>query len=67
MKSNLYDTTNNQKDNFLQKHKESYDITAEIYSVSTMNTIKRLSRERWGMVLGLIGTFFLSLNCFYAI
>ena len=66
MKSYLYDTTNNQKDNFLQKHKESYDITAEIYSVSTMNTIKRLSRERWGMVLGLIGTFFLSLNCFYA-
>ena len=66
MKSNISDTTNNPKDYFLQKNKESYDITAEIYSVSTMNTIKRLSRERYGMLLGLIGTFFLSLNCFYA-
>ena len=56
----------NPKENFLQKHKESYDITKEIYSVSSMNSIKRLSRERWGMLLGLIGTFFLSLNCFYA-
>ena len=57
---------NNPKENFLQKHKDSYDITKEIYSVSSMNSIKRLSRERWGMLLGLIGTFFLSLNCFYA-
>ena len=45
---------------------DNYDITAEIYSVSTMNSVIRLSRERWGMLLGLIGTFFLSLNCFYA-
>ncbi len=55
----------NPKEKFLQKQK-SEDITAEIYSVSTMNSVVRLSRERWGMLLGLIGTFFLSLNCFYA-
>ena len=58
--------SNNPKENFLNKQNQSYDITAEIYSVSTMNTVKRLSRERLGMVLGLVGTFFLSLNCFYA-
>ena len=56
----------NPKEKFLEKHKESYDITKEIYSVSSMNSVKRLSRERWGMLLGLIATFFLSLNCFYA-
>lgn len=55
----------NPKEKFLQKQKNE-DITAEIYSVSTMNSVVRLSRERWGMLLGLIGTFFLSLNCFYA-
>ena len=55
----------NQKEKFLEKQK-SYDITAEINSVSTMNSVIRLTRERWGMLLGLIGTFFLSLNCFYA-
>ena len=55
----------NPKEKFLQKEK-SYDITAEINSVSTMNSVVRLTRERWGMLLGLIGTFFLSLNCFYA-
>ena len=66
MKSNYENTTNNPKENFLQKQNSNYDITAEIYSVSTMNSVKRLSRERWGMLLGLIGTFFLSLNCFYA-
>ena len=58
--------SNNPKENFLKKQNQSYDITSEIYSVSTMNTVKRLSRERFGMFLGLIGTFFLSLNCFYA-
>ena len=58
--------SNNPKEKFLKKQNQSYDITAEIYSVSTMNTVKRLSRERFGMFLGLIGTFFLSLNCFYA-
>ena len=66
MKSNYENTTNNPKENFLQKQNSNYDITAEIYSVSSMNSVKRLSRERWGMLLGLIGTFFLSLNCFYA-
>ena len=66
MKSNYENITNNPKENFLQKQNSNYDITAEIYSVSTMNSVKRLSRERWGMLLGLIGTFFLSLNCFYA-
>ena len=55
----------NPKEKFLEKQK-SYDITAEINSVSTMNSVIRLTRERWGMLLGLIGTFFLSLNCFYA-
>ena len=55
----------NPKEKFLQKQK-SYDITAEINSVSTMNSVVRLSRERWGMFLGLVGTYFLSLNCFYA-
>ena len=55
----------NPKEKFLQKQ-QSYDITAEINSVSTMNSVVRLTRERWGMLLGLIGTFFLSLNCFYA-
>ena len=55
----------NPKEKFLQKQ-QSYDITAEINSVSTMNSVVRLSRERWGMLLGLVGTFFLSLNCFYA-
>ena len=55
----------NPKENFLRKTVNE-DITAEIYSVSTMNSVIRLSRERWGMLLGLIGTFFLSLNCFYA-
>ena len=55
----------NPKEQFLQKQK-SYDITAEINSVSTMNSVVRLSRERWGMFLGLVGTYFLSLNCFYA-
>ena len=55
----------NPKGKFLEKQK-SYDITAEINSVSTMNSVIRLTRERWGMLLGLIGTFFLSLNCFYA-
>ena len=54
----------NPKEKFLKK--QSYDITAEIYSVSTMNSTVRLSRERWGMLLGLTGTYFLSLNCFYA-
>ena len=58
------ESTNNPKEKFLRKQTE--DITAEIYSVSTMNSVIRLSRERWGMLLGLIGTFFLSLNCFYA-
>ena len=66
MKPNIYDTINNPKEKFLQKTQESNDITSEIYSVSTMNTVKRLSRERMGMFLGLIATFFLSLNCFYA-
>ena len=56
----------NPKEEFLRKQKKSEDITAEIYSVSTMNTTKRLSREKFGMFLALIGTFFLSLNCFYA-
>ena len=56
----------NPKENFLQRQSQNYDITAEIYSVATMNSVIRLSRERWGMFLGLIGTFFLSLNCFYA-
>lgn len=56
----------NPKENFLQNQQQNYDITAEIYSVSTMNSVVRLTRERWGMLLGLIGTFFLSLNCFYA-
>ena len=55
----------NPKENFLRKTVNE-DITAEIYSVSTMNSVIRLSRERWGMLLGLIGTFFLSLYCFYA-
>jgi len=55
----------NPKEKFLKKEMNE-DITAEIYSVSTMNSVVRLSRERWGMLLGLIGTFFLSLNCFYA-
>ena len=55
----------NPKEKFLKKEMNE-DITAEIYSVSTMNSVIRLSRERWGMLLGLIGTFFLSLNCFYA-
>jgi drug/metabolite transporter (DMT)-like permease len=55
----------NPKENFLRKTVNE-DITAEIYSVSTINSVIRLSRERWGMLLGLIGTFFLSLNCFYA-
>ena len=59
---------NNPKEEFLQKQQKDKndDITAEIYSVSTINSVIRLSRERWGMLLGLIGTFFLSLNCFYA-
>ena len=56
----------NQKEAFLQKQNKSEDITAEIYSVSTMNSTIRLSRERFGMFLALIATFFLSLNCFYA-
>ena len=56
----------NPKEEFLRKQKKSEDITSEIYSVSTMNTTKRLSREKFGMFLALIGTFFLSLNCFYA-
>ena len=50
----------------MNKQRKSEDITAEIYSVSTMNSTVRLSRERLGMFLALIGTFFLSLNCFYA-
>lgn len=69
MKSVYDDTTNNPKEDFLARQSnknDNYDITAEIYSVSTMNSVIRLSRERWGMLLGLIGTFFLSLNCFYA-
>ena len=56
----------NQKEAFLKKQNKNEDITAEIYSVSTMNSTKRLSRERLGMLLALIATFFLSLNCFYA-
>ena len=56
----------NQKEAFLNKQNKNEDITAEIYSVSTMNSTKRLSRERLGMFLALIATFFLSLNCFYA-
>ena len=56
----------NPKEEFLNKQRKSEDITAEIYSVSTMNSTVRLSRERLGMFLALIGTFFLSLNCFYA-
>ena len=56
----------NQKEAFLKKQNKNEDITAEIYSVSTMNSTKRLSRERLGMFLALIATFFLSLNCFYA-
>ena len=65
MNSNNYYQEGNPKENFLQKQ-QSYDITAEIYSVSSINTTKRLSRERLGMFLALIATFFLSLNCFYA-
>ena len=59
---------NNPKEDFLKKQQKdtNEDITAEIYSVSTINSVIKLSRERWGMLLGLIGTFFLSLNCFYA-
>ena len=56
----------NQKESFLKNQNKNEDITAEIYSVSTMNSTKRLSRERFGMFLALIATFFLSLNCFYA-
>ena len=56
----------NQKEAILKKQNKNEDITAEIYSVSTMNSTKRLSRERLGMLLALIATFFLSLNCFYA-
>ena len=52
----------NPKEEFLNKQRKSEDITAEIYSVSTMNSTVRLSRERLGMFLALIGTFFLSLN-----
>ena len=58
--------TQNQKEQFLKKQSKNEDITAEIYSVATMNSTKRLSRERLGMFLALIATFFLSLNCFYA-
>lgn len=58
--------TQNQKEQFLKKRSKNEDITAEIYSVATMNSTKRLSRERLGMFLALIATFFLSLNCFYA-
>ena len=56
----------NKKEEFLKKQSKNEDITAEIYSVSTMNSTKRVSRERLGMFLALIATFFLSLNCFYA-
>ena len=56
----------NQKEEFLRKQNKNEDITAEVFSVSTMNSTKRLSRERLGMFLALIATFFLSLNCFYA-
>ena len=56
----------NQKEEFLKQQSKTEDIAAEIYSISTMNSTKRLSRERFGMFLALIATFFLSLNCFYA-
>lgn len=56
----------NQKEEFLKQQSKTDDIAAEIYSISTMNSTKRLSRERFGMFLALIATFFLSLNCFYA-
>ena len=54
MKSDYENITNNPKENFLQKQNSNYSITAEIYSVSSINSVKRLSRERWGMLLGLI-------------
>ena len=49
----------NQKEAFLRKQTKNEDITAEVFSVSTMNSTKRLSRERLGMFLALIATFFL--------
>ena len=56
-----------QKERFLKgQHKLYNDITAEINSISTMNSTIMLSRERWGMLIALISTFFMSLNCFYA-
>ena len=66
MNSNNYFRDSNPKENFLRKQQQNNDITAEIYSVTSMNSTKRLSRERLGMLLALIATFFLSLNCFYA-
>ena len=41
-------------------------ITAEIVSVTTITSSMRITREKKGMILSFISTFFLSLNCFYA-
>ena len=41
-------------------------ITAEIVSVTTITSSMRVAREKTGMFLSFIATFFLSLNCFYA-
>ena len=56
----------NKKEEFLKNQNKNEDITVEIYSISTMNSTKRFEREKLGMFLALIATFFLSLNCFYA-
>ena len=54
------------KENEFNKKKNIESITAEITSVKTITSSMRIAREKTGMILSFISTFFLSLNCFYA-
>ena len=50
----------------IQNKEKLENITEEIVSVTSMISTIRVSREKTGMLLAFIATFFLSLNCFYA-
>ena len=57
----------NNQSNLNSKEEENIEsITAEIVSVASITSTMRVSREKTGMLLAFIATFFLSLNCFYA-
>ena len=50
----------------VNEFKKKNNITAETISVKSITSSMRITREKKGMILSFISTFFLSLNCFYA-